>query len=241
MNMHLGNLAEKIIAEMGIRREVLEEWTKNSYTRARSAQDNKFLDWEIVDIVKDKGREQQRISMDEEWQRYFPKSIPALFPIYAKNGTLTAASSAKLNDGASVVILMEEEFANELGLRPLARIVAYQDSAVMPVDFTIANFKVTEDILKKAKMNLSDIGFHEIHENFASVPLANIRLLDLDPETVNLHGGAVALGHPLGMSGNRIVISLINVLRRMNSHNIGLASICHGGGGASAVIIERLN
>ena len=225
---------------MGIRREVIEEWTKKSYERARAAQKNRVFDWEIVDIVKDSRKGQRKINMDEECQRYFPESIPALFPIYSKNGALTAVSSGKLNDGASAIILMEEEHAKDLGIKPLARIIAHEDSSVMPIDFTIANFKVTEDILKKTGMQLSDIDFHEIHENYASVPLANMKLLELDPERVNVHGGAVALGHPLGMSGNRILISLMNVLKR-NKGTIGLASVCHGGGGASAVMIERLN
>lgn len=160
--------------------------------------------------------------------------------IYTKNGQLTAASSGKLNDGASAMVLMEEEHAKEMGVRPLARIIEYQDSGVAPVDFSIGNYKATEEILEKSGMELSDIDFHEIHENYASVPLANIKLLDLDPEKVNVNGGSVALGHPLGMSGNRIIISLLNVLRQRGG-SIGLASVSHGGGGASSMIIERLN
>lgn len=211
-----------------------------SYEKARSAQANKLFDWEIVDIIKETRRGRVRINRDEECQRYFPESIPILLPIYSKNGALTAASSGKLNDGASAIVLMDEEYANELGIRPLARILGYHDTAVMPIDFSIANFVVTEEILAKTGMDLSDIDFHEIHENYASVPLANIKLLEIDPEKVNINGGALALGHPLGMSGNRIIISLLNVLK-LNHSSIGLASICHGGGGASAVIIERLN
>lgn len=153
---------------------------------------------------------------------------------------MTAASSAKLNDGASAMILMEEERAKELRMKPLARIVAYEDSSVVPIDYTIGNYKVTKDILAKAGMDIKDIDFHEIHENYASTPLANIKLLGLDPDIVNVHGGALGLGHPLGMSGNRILISLLNVLKR-NNGTTGLASISHGGGGASAVILERLN
>ena len=238
--LHLGNCAEKIIAEMGISREVLEEWTKESYERAKMAQGNKVLEWEIVDIVQETVKGIKKINQDEEWKRYYPESIPVLRPIYSKNGTLTAACSSKLSDGASAIILMEEQHAKDLGLKPIARILGYQDSSVAPIDFTIANFKATEDILEKTGMKLSDIDFHEIHETYASVPLANIKLLDIDPKFVNVNGGAVALGHPLGMSGNRIIISLLNVLRR-NKGTIGLASICNGGGGASAVIIERLN
>ena len=182
----------------------------------------------------------KKLNQDEECKRYYPESIPILRPIYSRNGTLTAASSSKFSDGASAILLMEEKHAKDLGLKPLARILGYQDSSVIPIDFTIANFKVTEDLLLKTGMKLSDIDFHEIHETYASVPLANMKLLNLNPQKVNIHGGAVALGHPLGMSGNRIIISLINVLRR-NRGTIGLASICNGGGGASAIILERLN
>ena len=236
----MGNLAEKIIAELGIRREVLDEWTKKSYERARAAQSNRVLDWEIVDIIKDRGRGNLKINKDEEWLRYFPDSIPALFPIYSKNGALTAASSAKLNDGASAIVLMEEEYAKALGIRPLARIIGYHDSAVAPVDYTIANYRVTEELLEKTGTDINDIDFHEIHENYASVPIANMKLLDLDLDKVNVNGGSIALGHPLGMSGNRLIVSLINILRQ-NNGSLGLASVCHGGGGASAMLIERMN
>ncbi|CAI2372465.1 unnamed protein product [Moneuplotes crassus] len=239
-HLHLGNLAEKIIAELGIRREVLDEWTKKSYQRARGAQASKLLEWEIVDIIRDTPKGTIRINKDEECKRYYPESLPALMPIYSKNGALTAASSAKLNDGASAIVLMEEEYAKELGMKPLARIIAYEDSAVSPIDFSIGNFKVTEDILEKAGMDLNDIDFHEIHESYASVPLANIKLLELNPDKVNVNGGAIALGHPLGASGNRMIVSLVNILRQRGA-SIGLASVSHGGGGASAVLIENLN
>lgn len=225
---------------MEIRREVLEEWTKISYERARKAQNSKTFDWEIVDIIKGTSQGKIRFNRDEECQRYFPDSIPALMPIYSKNGALTAASSAKLSDGASAIIFMDEEYAKERGIKPLARVLGYEDSSVIPIDYTIANFKVTEDLLKKQGMKINDIDIHEINENYASVPVANIKLLDLDPDRVNVNGGAIALGHPLGMSGNRIIISLLNVLRQQNA-SIGLATACHGGGGASAMLLERLN
>jgi len=135
---------------------------------------------------------------------------------------------------------MEEEYAKALGIRPLARIIGYHDSAVAPVDYTIANYRVTEELLEKTGTDINDIDFHEIHENYASVPIANMKLLDLDLDKVNVNGGSIALGHPLGMSGNRLIVSLINILRQ-NNGSLGLASVCHGGGGASAMLIERMN
>jgi acetyl-CoA C-acetyltransferase len=138
---------------MEIRREVLEEWTKISYERSRKAQSSKTFDWEIVDIIKDTRKGQVRFNKDEECQRYYPDSIPALMPIYSKNGALTAACSAKLNDGASAIVFMDEDYAKERGIKPLARVLGYEDSSVVPIDFTIANYKVTEDLLKKQGMN----------------------------------------------------------------------------------------
>ena len=209
---------------MGMNREVLDEWAKRSYEQARQAQVRGVFSWEIVDILKDTQKGQHRINLDEECQRYFPNSIPVLFPIYSKNGALTAGSSSKLNDGASAMILMEEEYAKERKIKPLARIKAYADTSVAPIDFTIANFRAANQLLDKTGLTLKDIDFHEIHETYASVPLANIKLLEIDPSTVNVHGGAVALGHPLGMSGNRILISLINTLKIRNS-SLGMATI----------------
>jgi acetyl-CoA C-acetyltransferase len=136
---------------------------------------------------------------------------------------------------------MSEEAAKERGLKPLARILGYEDSAVAPIDFGIAPSKAAQKLLGRLKMTLKDIHYHEVNEAFSAVALANMKLLDLDPETVNVHGGAVAIGHPLGMSGARVILSLINVLRNSKSGSVGMASICNGGGGASAIVIEKLN
>lgn len=135
---------------------------------------------------------------------------------------------------------MSEDAAKERGMKPLARIIGFDDAAVQPIDFAIAPAKACDLLLKKTGLTMSDIDFHEINEAFSAVALANIKLLDLDPSKVNVHGGAVALGHPIGASGSRILISLMNVLKR-NNGTIGMASICNGGGGASAVLLERLN
>jgi acetyl-CoA C-acetyltransferase len=157
-----------------------------------------------------------------------------------KNGTITPANASKLNDGASAMILSSEDWAKERSLKPIARIIACGDGETTPIDFAIAPALACQNALNNAGMTEADIDFHEINEAFAAVPIANCKLLGIDPEKVNRHGGACALGHPIGMSGNRIILSLINVLRK-NNGTIGMASICNGGGGASAVIIERLS
>jgi acetyl-CoA C-acetyltransferase len=169
-----------------------------------------------------------------------PDKFPGLKPAFAKEGTITAANSSKINDGAAAMVLMSEEAAKERGLKPLARIVGYEDASVLPIDFGIAPAKATSLLLQKTGLSNSDIEYHEVNEAFSAVALANMKLCELDPERTNVHGGAVALGHPIGMSGARILISLMNVLRTKDA-SLGMASICNGGGGASAVILERMN
>jgi len=169
-----------------------------------------------------------------------PEKFASLKPAFAKNGTITAANASKINDGAAAMILMSEQAAKDRGLKPLARIVAWEDAAVLPIDFAIAPSKACTKLLAKAGMSMNDIEYHEVNEAFSAVALANMKLLDLDPSRVNINGGAVALGHPLGVSGARIMISLMNVLRQKDA-TLGMASICNGGGGASAIILERMN
>ncbi len=169
-----------------------------------------------------------------------PDKFAGLKPAFAKTGTITAANASKINDGACAFILMSEEAAKARGLKPLARIVAYEDAGVAPIDFSIAPALAAQKMLKRTGLTIQNIDYHEINEAFSAVALANIKLLDLDPTRVNVNGGAVALGHPLGMSGARIILSLMNVLRQKNG-TLGMASICNGGGGASAVIIERMD
>lgn len=161
-------------------------------------------------------------------------------PAFAKNGTITPANASKINDGACTLILMDEQSAKDRGLKPLARILGYEDSEVAPIDFAVAPSKAIQKMMSKSKVTMKDVDYHEVNEAFAAVALANMKILELDPSRVNVHGGAVALGHPLGMSGARIILSLLNVLRTKNG-SIGMASICNGGGGASAIMIERLN
>lgn len=168
-----------------------------------------------------------------------PDKFPGLKPAFAKNGTITAANSSKINDGACAFVLMSEQAAKDRGLKPLARVVSFGDGAVAPIDFGIAPAKACQEALARANLTMKDIEYHEINEAFAAVALANMKLLDLDHSRVNVHGGAVALGHPIGASGARIILSLMNVLRTNNA-SLGMASICNGGGGASAIIIERM-
>ena len=240
-NILMGACVEKNISEMGITREAQDEYAIMSYNRAREAQSKGYFKDEIqvLSEVDRRGKETNYVE-DEECKKFFPDKFPGLKPAFSKTGSITAANASKINDGACAFVLMAEETAKERGLKPLARILAYDDAAVQPIDFAIAPAKACGNLLKKAKMEMSDIDFHEVNEAFSAVALANIKLLDLDVTRTNVHGGAVALGHPIGMSGSRIILSLMNVLKR-NDKSIGMASICNGGGGASAIIIERLN
>lgn len=238
-NILMGTCVEKVCSEMGITREAQDEYAIESYNRARAAQEAGIFDWECVEIVMQDRKGEKKVSRDEECTKFMPDKFPGLKPAFAKNGTITAANASKINDGGAALVLMSEDEARERGLKPLARIVAYDDAAVAPIDFAIAPAKAAEKMLKRAGMTMNDIEYHEVNEAFSAVALANMKLLDLDPSRVNVHGGAVALGHPVGVSGTRILISLINVLRTKNA-TMGMASICNGGGGASAVILERM-
>lgn len=240
-NILMGSCTEKVCSDLGLTREAQDEYAIKSYQKAREAQEKGIFDWEIVDIIEqdNKGKE-KRISKDEECQKFIPEKFPSLKPAFAKNGTITAANSSKINDGACSIIIMAEETAKERGLKPLARILGYEDAEVEPINFGIAPSKAYAGLLKRKGMTVKNIDYHEFNEAFSAVPLANMKLLDIDPTRVNVFGGAVALGHPVGMSGARIILTLINVLKHKNGH-IGMASICNGGGGASAMLIERLN
>ena len=181
-----------------------------------------------------------KVSVDEEPLSIKLDKIPTLRPAFQRDGgTITAANASSLNDGAAALVVMSEEGAADLDLRPLARILGYGDAEREPVDFTTAPSFAVPVALKNAGMELSDVEYHEINEAFSVVALANMQLLNLDPGKVNVFGGAVALGHPLGMSGSRIIGTLYSVLKHSDAA-VGCASICNGGGGASAIIIERM-
>lgn len=239
-NIAMGNCVEKTNRDFGFTRQEQDEYAIRSYERAREAQSNGTLAWEIAPVEEQTRKGSKIHDKDEECQKFLPEKFASLRPAFEKTGSITAANSSKINDGASALVLMEEEEAKARGLKPLARILAFDDSGVAPIDFAIAPADACKSIMKKLGMKTSDFDLHEINEAFAAVVLANMNLLDLDPSKVNVHGGAVALGHPVGVSGNRIILSLINSLIKHNKH-IGMASICNGGGGASAIAIERLN
>ena len=174
---------------------------------------------------------------DEEYKNVRMEKIPALRPVFDKEGTITAANASTLNDGASALVLMSAEKAAELNITPLAKIRSYADAAQEPEWFTTAPAKALPIALGKAGLSTSDVDYYELNEAFSVVGLANMKILDLDASTVNINGGAVSLGHPLGSSGSRIIVTLINVLKQ-NNGKIGAAGICNGGGGASAIVIE---
>lgn len=239
-NVAMGNCVEKTNKDFGFTREQQDAYAIRSYERARAAQADGTFDWEITPVEEKTRKGTTLHEKDEECQKFIPDKFPSLKPAFDKNGGITAANASKINDGASVLILMEESHAISRGLKPLARIIAYDDAAVAPIDFAIAPAEACVRILARTGFKISDIDLHEVNEAFSSVVLANTQILNLDPEKVNVHGGAVALGHPIGVSGNRIILSLINSLRKRGK-SIGMASICNGGGGASAILIERLN
>jgi acetyl-CoA C-acetyltransferase len=237
-NSHMGLCAETCANEMGFSREQQDSFAIESYKRSKESWKNgKFSD-EIVSVnVPQKKGDALIISEDEEFKNVKIEKIPSLRPVFDKEGTITAANASTLNDGASALILMSAEKALELNITPLAKIRSFADAAQEPKWFTTAPAKALKIALQKSGMSTNEIDYFELNEAFSVVGLANIKILNLDSEKVNVNGGAVSLGHPLGSSGSRIVVSLINVLKQ-NKSKIGAAGICNGGGGASAIIIE---
>jgi acetyl-CoA C-acetyltransferase len=239
--VHMGVCAEKCAAEYGISREDQDQFAIESYKRSAKAWSEGKFDEEIVavEIPQRKG-DPIIFKEDEEYKSVNFDRIGTLPTVFQKeNGTVTAANASTLNDGASALILMSKEKMEELGLKPLARIVSYADAAQAPEWFTTSPAKALPIALKKADLQISDIDFFEFNEAFSVVGLANNKILGLDATKVNVNGGAVSLGHPLGSSGSRIIVSLIHVLKQ-NNGKYGAAAICNGGGGASAIVIENM-
>lgn len=239
--VHMGVCAEKCATDYSISREDQDNFAIESYTRAAKAwSEGRFADEVVpVEIPQRKG-EPIVFAEDEEYKAVNFDRIPTLPTVFKKEeGTVTAANASTLNDGASALILVSKEKMEELGLKPLARIVSYADAAQAPEDFTTAPSKALPIALKKAGLALTDIDFFEFNEAFSVVGLANNKILGLDASKVNVNGGAVAIGHPLGSSGSRIIVTLINVLKQ-NNGKYGAAAICNGGGGASAIVIENI-
>ncbi len=235
----MGVAADLCAKEYNITREEQDAFAMQSYERSTKAWDEGKFNMEIVPVeVPQRKGEPIIVAKDEEYTNVRLDKIASLNPAFTKEGTVTAANASTINDGAAAVILMSEEKANDLGLKPLAYIKSYADAAQEPVWFTTAPAKALPIALKKANLELADVDFFEFNEAFSVVGLANAKILNLDANKVNVNGGAVSLGHPLGCSGARIVVTLLSVLEQNNA-KIGAAAICNGGGGASAIVLER--
>jgi len=240
---HLGSCVEKTVREMVIPRLEQDNFAIESYRRAADAWQRGAMDQEVAVIPVRSlpssdplGPKTVKVATDEEYSRLTIGSVGALRPVFEEEGTVTAASASSLNDGAAAVVLVSAERARELGIGVLARVVAFADHAVVPADFAVAPNGAVRRALRAARM--SGVDFHEINETFAAVALANMRLLEIDASRVNVNGGAVALGHPLGASGARILCTLLSVLEQRDAET-GCASIAGGGGSASAMVVER--
>lgn len=235
----MGYCGEKTAKDMGITREKQDEFCVSSYERCLRAIEGGHMAKEIAPIEVPKIG---KIAVDEEPQKYNKAKILTLkpaFPDARGEGTITGANASKLNDGACALLMMSEKALSRSGLKPLAQVVSFADAEGVPEDFNICPATSVQKALQKAGLKVSDIDFWEINEAFSITPLANMQLLELDRNRVNVHGGAVALGHPIGMSGARILLSLTNVLRTYNGR-YGCAVICNGGGGSTAVILKNV-
>lgn len=239
-NNAMGVCADLCATEYEISREDQDAFAIQSYNRSSKAWEEGRFNNEIVPVeVPQRRGEPIIVSKDEEFTNVKLDKVSSLRPAFTKEGTATAANSSTINDGAAVVIIMSEEKAKDLGLTPLAYITGYADAAQEPEWFTTAPAKALPKALSKANVAIEDVDFFEFNEAFSVVGLANAKILNLDSDKINVNGGAVALGHPLGCSGARIVVTLLNVLEQNNA-KIGAAAICNGGGGASAIVIERI-
>lgn len=239
-NMHMGHCAEACAKEFQFKREELDDFAINSYKKALEAQKSGRFKDEIIEVKVKSGKEEFLVSIDEEPGKVKFDKIPALKPVFDKNGVVTAANASSINDGAAALLIMSEEKAKELGLKTLVEIVAQSSAAKAPMQFTTAPADSINKVLKKANLKISDIDLFEINEAFAVVSLANNKLLGLDNSKVNVNGGAVALGHPIGASGARVLVTLIHEMKKRNS-TYGLASLCIGGGEAAALIVKNIN
>jgi len=235
----MGVSAELCAAKYGITREQQDAFAIESYKRSAAAwAAGRFKD-EVVPVTVKGRKGDVVVQEDEEYKAVSFDKIPGLKPVFQKDGTVTAANASTINDGAAALLLMSAEKARSLGVKPLARVCSYADAEQAPEWFTTTPAKAVPRAVEKAGLKMSDIGYFEINEAFSVVSLANIRLMELDPAKVNVNGGAVSLGHPLGCSGARILVTLLNVLRQ-NGARYGAAGICNGGGGASAMVLEAL-
>lgn len=239
-DFHMGNAAELTAKEMNITREMQDAYTVESYKRATAAANSGVFKDEITPVeIAQKSGNPIIVAEDEEYKKVNFDKIPSLKPVFQKEGTVTAANASTLNDGAAAVLLMSKEKANALGIKPIAKILGFADAEQKPEWFTTSPSIAIPNALKNAKVSSSDVDYYEINEAFAVVSIANNMKLNLDPAKVNIYGGAVSLGHPIGCSGARIVTTLVNVLQQKKG-TIGVTGICNGGGGASAIVIQKL-
>jgi len=237
-NFHMGEAAELCACDYNISREEQDAFATESYKRSQAAQSTGKVADEIVPVeISGKKGDVITVSADEEPGNVFFEKIPSLKPVFKAGGTVTAANASTLNDGAAALVLISGQKMKELGLKPLAKIISFSDAQQEPEKFTTAPAKSIQLALEKASLGIDNIDYFEINEAFSVVALANQKILGLDAAKTNIYGGAVSLGHPLGASGARILVTLLNVLKH-NNGKTGLASICNGGGGASAIIIQ---
>lgn len=237
---HMGNAAENTAQELKISREMQDAYAIESYKRAAAAWDQNTFSDELIPVeITQKGKESSWVTKDEEYTKVNFDKIPTLKPVFEKDGTVTAANASSLNDGAAALVLISKEKAEALGLKPIAKIIGFADAAQEPKWFTTSPSIAIPKALKNAGISEDKVDFYEINEAFAVVSLVNNQKLNLDPKKVNIWGGAVSLGHPIGCSGARIITTLINVLKKNNA-KIGVTAICNGGGGASSIVIERM-
>jgi acetyl-CoA C-acetyltransferase len=238
-NVPMGNCAETCAKDMNFSREDQDNFAIESYKRSAAAWAAGKFKEEIVPVEVKTKKGDILFSEDEEYKNVMFDKIPGLKPVFQKDGTVTAANASTMNDGAAALVLMSKEKAESLGLKPLAKIKGYADAEQAPEWFTTAPALAVPKAVEKAGLKLSDIEYFELNEAFAVVGLANMKLMNLDPAKVNVNGGAVSLGHPLGASGARVIVTLINVLKQNNA-KYGAAGICNGGGGATALVIENV-
>lgn len=237
-NFHMGNAAELCAAKYNLSREDQDEFAAESYRRVAKAYQEGNFQKEIVPVTIE-GKTTFTVNEDEEFKKVNFEKMSGLKPAFQKDGTITAANASKINDGAAAVVLMSKEKMESLGLQPVARIVSFADASQDPEWFTTTPSIAMNHALKKAGLKISDMDYAEINEAFSCVTMANEKNLELPSGKVNIWGGAVALGHPLGCSGARIIVTLANILNTYGAH-YGIAGICNGGGGASAMILERV-
>lgn len=237
---HMGNCAENTAKKMGITRQEQDDFAISSYKKSSAAWSSRIFDAEItpVNVPQRRGKADLIVAEDEEYKRVNFDKFGKLGTVFQKeNGTVTAGNASTLNDGGSALVLMTADAAEKLNLKPLARVVGIQDAETDPIDFPIAPAFAVPKLLENAGVKKDDVALWEINEAFSLVVLANMKKMDVDPTKVNIHGGAVSLGHPIGMSGARLVTHLVHQLKK---DEYGCASICNGGGGASAVLIQKL-